>query len=172
MEKRYSKEKIATVLLGLKENHYKINITAHQYGISASTLSRWKVKYGMKVWNEVPAKVIEKDEQIEVIGTEDAWFKAKLDAMGNKVLGILMYKLKDDEAIKKISIKDLALILKEILPYILPKFDGDNAGEGNSYTSIFNSFVSNTYNQLKKPDNEQRNNSDKRTPKELPGRDE
>jgi transposase-like protein len=178
---------ITTVLLYLESDDFVVTRTSKKFNVHASTIGRWRDKYGDKVFQKhYEKKVVEKREvkqrppsKPKPIGKKAALTESEKDSaryqlhkiFGSTIAGIRTEML-DKESAKKIPFRDKVTLLKEIAPYILPKFEGDDGNGGKNYENNYISYTQNIVNQFKQAGNEQRNSSIKSTPKELPFGDE
>jgi hypothetical protein len=172
MTPRYPFEKITEVLLLLRDNDFNYSKTKEETGIAHATIKRWMEKYGKGIYDAELRTLPDplKQKKAEVI-SEQKEVREKMNSLAMKIMDVAAAKLQDDDFVKKIGPKDLGVLIKEVVPFIIPKFeDGDK--DGKNYTQVFNNFVNNTYNQLIQSGHEQRNNSIKGATKKLPGRDE
>ena len=172
MAPRYTFERKIEILLLLRTNKFNYVKTYKDTGVATSTLRKWKIKYGKGIYDKEflstpdPLKL----KEAEII-TEQKGIRDEMSSLALTILAVAKAKLTDAAFIKKITPKDLGILIKEVVPFIIPKFD-DADKEGKNYTQVFNNFVNNTYNQLIQSGHEQRNDSIKGTTKKLPGRDE
>ena len=173
MRATHSFTTIKKVLFVLRDNNFNLAKTSREQKVSVALIKKWRGEYANEVWDTTPVippdplKIAKAAVIKEGIGT-----RHKVGKLVDVVVKVLLDRLESPEQLAKMTVKDLTLLLEKTVPYILPKFeDGNGEGEKN-YNSVFNTFVSNTYNQLIESGNEQRNASIKGTPKKLSSRNE
>ena len=173
MRVKHSFTKIKKVLFILRDNNFNLAKTSREQKVSVPLIKKWRDEYANEVWDTTPViapdpmKVAKAAVIEEGIGT-----RHEVGKLVDVVVKVLLDRLKSPEEVKKMTVKDLTILLEKTVPYILPKFDDANGEGEKNYNSVFNTFISNTYNQLKISGNEQRNASIKGTPEKLPGRNE
>lgn len=172
MADRYSFERKIELLLLLRTNNFNFVKTNKDTGVAVSTLRKWRKEFGKGIYEAgiLPMHDPLKQQEAEVF-TEGKDVRDKMNALAIQVLDIAKVKLADDAFLKKMSPKDLGVLIKEVIPFIIPKFEGGDKDNKN-YTQVFNNFVTNTYNQLIQSGHEQRNNSIKGATKKLSGGNE
>ena len=158
MRTKHSFTMIKKVLFVLRDNNFNLAKTSREQKVSVALIKKWRDEYANEVWDTTP--VIPPDPlkiaKAAVIN-EGEETRHKVGKLVDKVLEILMDRMENPDELKKMSAKDLTLLLDKTLQYKLPKFDDGNDDGGKNYNSVFTTFISNTYNQLKISGNEQRN---------------
>lgn len=178
---------ITKVLLYLEADNFVVTRTSKKFNVHASTIGRWRDKHGDTIFQQhYERKVIEKKEAKErpvaapktiskkanLTESEQDVARDQLRKIFGSTIGAIGIDMLNKESMKDIAFRDKVTLLKEIAPYILPKFEGDNGDSGKNYENNYISYTQNIVNQFKQAGNEQRNSSIKSTPKELPSGDE
>lgn len=170
---KYSFEDITRILLVLRNNKFNHIKTSREEKVCVQTLKRWRTKYGKGIWDAQDVKPPTPMETVTAeIVEEQKDVRAEMNELAITIMKVAKDKFNDDDFIKKMSPKDLALLIKEVVPFIIPKFDDGKGDVEKNYLTVFNNFTQNTYNQLKMSGDEQRKSSTKSSPKKLSSRNE
>lgn len=173
IQRNYTISQKRSALFKLQDNKFNYYKTAKETGISNCTLKNWHTKYGPEVFggDEEEEKTV-LAVQAELAMEENADVRLSTRKLMDLVIRELTSRM--ITAPKDISTSNLVTIAKELMPYILPKFDEDGSG-GKNVEEKYAAFIQNIYVQQ----NHEQNGSNKQNiieltspPTELPGGDE
>lgn len=146
-------EKISEIVLYVREVKGDMSKVSRKYKVPITIVNRWKERYGKVLYTAHPMQMPSIEDGIKVkreIETEG------LRETAGDLLDITMKKILDrvnDEDIP-LPTKDLIAIVKEIFPYILPKFTGKGGNvEATNVENTYNVVMNTIYNKLNGNDN-------------------
>lgn len=130
-------------LLTLQDNNFNLSETARVLKVSRTTLIKWRSLYGGDVYDDPTEKDEIMRRQAELAMAQGAETKQLAEKLVHKTLKKLIERIEEDP--DKISTGNLAYITKEIIPYILPKFDGKDDGIAKNMEHTYAVFMQNLY---------------------------
>lgn len=146
-------EKISEVVLYLREVNGDKGRTAKKFKVPITKVTRWKERYGKVLYSAHPIAIPSIEDGIKA--------KRELETEGlresaSELVEVTLKKIKErveDEDIP-LPTKDFIAIVKEVFPYILPKFSGAKGNvDPTNVENTYNVVMNNIFNKLNGNDN-------------------
>lgn len=139
-------EFITKVVLELRDSGLSVGEVSKRNKVPIAQVYEWRAKYSKTLYEAHP--VVIKDVKQALLAkreVESQPLRDKATALADAMLDRLLDDLASN---KKVDFKDLVAGLKDVFPYIMPKFEGDkNNVKGGSIETTYTAFMENIYNK-------------------------
>lgn len=138
---------IKEVLMTLRANNMDEKRTAGMYdGVSVTTLRRWRAQFAEVLWESNP--IIVKDPDVGIKVKREIETQPLRDT-ATKVTNELLHQILEKLEMGKPTLRELTNTFKEVVPYIMPKFEKGNKVGDTSVEVTYEAFMNNIYDKLK-----------------------
>jgi len=163
-------KEIVKALLTLRDEGYDLPLVANNLNIPKIMLTGWSEEYGEEIWAAHPIIIQDAAGALKSkMSRQHEAIRIKAEGLAEKLVDLMMDKLDEQELTGKNTLRDLTMLFREVVPYILPKFESENKIKNVTMEGTYEIFIEKMFDKLHST-NETPGNKTKGATKELRGR--